>query len=116
MSNDIEGLERFVCAYDKQLDEGGDQEFIAEYKLEDIDIEELRDIFAISPDEKDPVIYDLILPLKINAEQAVVLQEFVKDATIDTDKYDYFLESYLAEGYDDWEVDDEDTDYEDMDE
>lgn len=115
MNNDIEGLERFVCAYDKQLDAVGDQEFIDEYKVEDVSIEELRDIFAISPEEKDPVVYDLILPLKIDSEQATVLQEFVKDATIDTDKYDYFLETYQMEGYE-WDEEASNDDFDDNDE
>lgn len=115
MSNDIEGLERFICAYDKKLDAIGDQEFIDEFKLEDIDIEALRDIFAVSPEEEDPLVQDLILPLKIDADQAAVLQEFVKDTVINTAKYDYFLETYQAEGYD-WSEEDMDEIEENMDE
>lgn len=105
MSNDIEGLERFICAYDKKLDAIGDQEFIDEFRLDDIDIDALRDIFAVSPEEEDPLVQDLILPLKVDAEQAAVLQEFVKGTVIDTNKYDYYLETYQAEGFD-WSEDD----------
>lgn len=98
MAEDIEGIDRFVSGYSKVKDPEEDQYLEVEYKLEDIDIDLLREIFDISAEEEDPAVIDMMVPFEINAIHADCLQPYVKEGKIDTEKYDFYLECFPKEG------------------
>lgn len=112
MSADIEGIERFVTGYSKAVTTDDEQFLEVEYKLGDVDLDFLREVFDISEDEEDPAVVDMMVPFEINAIHAECLQPYVTDGKIDTNKYDFYLECFPAEDSD-W---DEDLDDEDIDE
>jgi len=112
MSVDIEGIERFVTGYSKAVTPDDEQFLEVEYKLGAVDLDFLREVFDISEDEEDPAIVDMMVPFEINAIHAECLQPYVTECKIDTDKYDFYLECFPADGFD-W---DEDMDDEDLDE
>jgi hypothetical protein len=116
MSEDIEGIERFVTGYSKAVSPDDEQFLEVEYKLGDVDLEFLREVFDISEDEEDPAVVDMMVPFEINAIHAECLQPYVKEGKIDTDKYDFYLECFPAEGSDWDEGDDEDDEFDEFDE
>ena len=76
------GLERFELTwYEKKGDK-----FIGETVLKEVDLDQLRNLLNIPPNE--PIVY--VYP--VNEIHANFLQE-VTDVKIDLDKYDYFIES-----------------------
>lgn len=99
MLKDIEGINRYVYGYDKIPDEDGDQLMKVKYKLKEIDLNFLRKMFNIDPNDPNPVNRDLIGCYDINEEQANTLQPYIIDGIIDLNKYDFMLHCTQAEGW-----------------
>ena len=64
-----------------------------EYRLKDIDLSFLRQLFNPDPDD-----YTMVLGYEISKDQAQALQSYVKDGVIDVDKYDFTVSCFQAPG------------------
>lgn len=78
---------REIVAYSKDTNE-----YLKSYSLNNISLEELREIFNVSKTEKDPMLRDLIACYDIDKETGKKLEPFIDAASIDWDECLYFLE------------------------
>lgn len=100
ITKDVEGIDRYVVGFDKIPDEDGDHHQKVEFNLKAIDLNFLRKIFNVDMSSSNPMVLDIIYPLRINDEQAKLLNLYVIDGIIDTKLYDFELHCCQKPGYD----------------
>jgi hypothetical protein len=99
MIYDIPGIIRQVIGFNKIPSKYGNHLAVVEYDLKPIDLNYLRELFNVDPNDPDLGVRDIIDPLDINEEQAKALQPYVIDGTIDLDKYFFELHCYADPEY-----------------
>jgi hypothetical protein len=98
-ANDIKHAQRLVIGYSKTADIDGEFLMEVKYVLPAMNLDFLRTIFGVDPNDPDPVVRDIVAPLTINPEQAKALQPFLKkNELIDLDKYYFDFSTVQAPG------------------
>jgi len=94
MRTDIDGMARTLEGYSKYPNEYGNFCLKVEYRLKEIDLNFLRQLFNINPNHSASEERDMILNYKVNKDQAEALQPYVLNGDIDINKYDFMLSCY----------------------
>jgi hypothetical protein len=98
-ANDIKHIQRLVIGFSKTANISGQFLMEVEYVLPAMNLDFLRTIFGVDPNDPDPVVRDIVAPLRMNSEQAKALQPFLKkNELIDLDKYNFSFDTVQAPG------------------
>ena len=100
ITNDVEGIDRYVIGFDKTPDEDGEHHQKIEFYLKSMDLNILRKIFNVDMNSHNPIVLYIVDPLDINEEQAKLLNPYVIDGVIDTSLYNFELHCCQKPGYD----------------
>ncbi len=91
MTQDVEGIKRFVIGYYKIPNKYGGYPLAVKYELLPIPLSWLQGIFEIDPHHEDPGVSAMIDGYEIDEVKANKLQHFVKEK-IDLEKYSFMLQ------------------------
>ena len=98
--NDIIGVQRVLVGFNKIASASGEHLVQDEYILENVDINDLRNIFNVNLNSADEAILDMITPLDVNEKQINLLQKYIPNKIINPNKYMFELHAYQDESYD----------------
>jgi hypothetical protein len=94
MAKDLEDVVRKVMGFNKIPNQNGNNVLVVEHYLKDVDLDDLRRIFNVDPEDPNIEIRDMYNPIDLTKELADAVQKYIHDGKIEFDQYLWVLDCY----------------------